>query len=221
MSRTQRLLELLQLLRKQTTAVTGQMLATELGISLRTLYRDIAELQNQGADILGEAGTGYVLRQDMILAPLKFTANELEAVMLGIQWVQKLNDPDLAKSAQHALDKIKAVTNAQTTSLRVGPILYAQHNVDLHSIRQAIRQKHEILIKYLSLKDEQSERIICPITIGYFEKNAVLVGWCTQKQDFRHFRLDRIAHLTVLNSQFHDPKSELLKQWQTTVRSCQ
>ncbi|WP_269913325.1 helix-turn-helix transcriptional regulator [Acinetobacter sp. HY1485] len=215
MSRTQRLL------RKQTTAITGQTLATALGISLRTLYRDIAELQSQGADILGEAGTGYVLRQDLVLAPLKFTANELEAVMLGIQWVQKLNDPDLTKSAQNALHKIKAVTNTPTTSLRVGPIMYAQHNVDLHSIRQAIRHKKEILIEYLSLKNENSTRMICPITIGYFEKNAVLVGWCIQKQDFRHFRLDRIAHLTVLNSQFHDPKSELLKQWQTTVRNCQ
>lgn len=218
MARTIRLLELLQLLRQQHAPVTGQYLALELGISLRTLYRDIAELQNQGADIIGESGIGYVLKQDLVLAPLKFTVNELEAIMLGVQWIQKLNDPALAQSAQTALHKIKAITNTKDTTLRVGPITYPCYKINLEQIRQAIRNKKEIFIEYLSLKSEMSSRTICPITIGYFENNAVLVGWCMQKEDFRHFRLDRIEKMIVLESTFHDPQSQLIQLWHTTVK---
>lgn len=221
MTRTHRLLELLQLLRHQTTPIIGEVLANQLNISLRTLYRDISELKNQGADIRGEAGIGYILQHDLVLAPLNFTASELEALTLGVQWVQKLNDSDLAQSAKTAFKKIKVVTASTDTTLRVGPISYPQFKVNLQHIRQAIRFKNEIFIEYLSLKNEYSSRVLCPITIGYFENNAVLVGWCTTKHDFRHFRIDRIEQLHVLKTTFHDPKSELLKQWQTTVKKCQ
>ncbi|KAJ34485.1 hypothetical protein BW45_03595, partial [Agrobacterium tumefaciens] len=87
MSRSQRLLDLLQILRSHRMPVSGAALAAKTGVSLRTLYRDIATLQAQGADIEGEAGVGYVLRPGFLLPPLMFSQHEIEALVLGSRWV--------------------------------------------------------------------------------------------------------------------------------------
>ena len=71
MSRSERLLELIQTLRRYRRPVSGQRLAEETGVSLRTLYRDIATLQAQGADIEGEPGMGYILKPGFLLPPLR------------------------------------------------------------------------------------------------------------------------------------------------------
>ncbi|WP_421096139.1 helix-turn-helix transcriptional regulator, partial [Serratia fonticola] len=89
MSRTQRLLDLMQILRRHRYPVAGHSLAEELGISMRTLYRDIATLQQQGADIVGEVGIGYVLRPGFMLPPLMFSQTEIEALVLGMRWVER------------------------------------------------------------------------------------------------------------------------------------
>lgn len=87
MSRTQRLFNLIQILRRHRYPVTGKQLADELDVSLRTLYRDIATLQTQGASIEGEPGLGYVLRPGFMLPPLMFSEDEIEALVLGSRWV--------------------------------------------------------------------------------------------------------------------------------------
>ena len=87
MTRTERLLDLLQLLRRHRTPISGAALASELGVSLRSLYRDIATLRGQGAGIEGEPGLGYVLRPGFTLPPLMFSVEELEALVLGSRWV--------------------------------------------------------------------------------------------------------------------------------------
>lgn len=112
MSRSERLLELMQCLRRHRLPVTSTVLAAELGISLRTLYRDIASLRAQGAHIEGEPGIGYVLRPGFLLPPLMFSAQELEALMLGARWVSQRTDRELACDAQNALAKIAAVLPA-------------------------------------------------------------------------------------------------------------
>ena len=109
MSRTTRLLDLIQLLRRHRRPVSGSAIAQELGISLRTLYRDIATLQGQGAAIDGAPGLGYVLREGFVLPPLMFSAEELEAVVLGMRWVAQRADSGLAAAARDALAKIGAV----------------------------------------------------------------------------------------------------------------
>jgi len=83
--RTARLLNLLQILRRSRYPVSGHDLARELGISIRTLYRDIATLQAEGADIEGEPGVGYVLNKGFFLPPLMFSADEMMAFMLGMK----------------------------------------------------------------------------------------------------------------------------------------
>ena len=109
MTRSQRLLELIQILRRKRRPVSGAQLAEELGISLRTLYRDIATIQQQGANIEGEAGMGYVLRPGFLLPPLMFTEEELEALVLGARWVVRRTDDDLAMAARNVLVKISDI----------------------------------------------------------------------------------------------------------------
>src|SRR5438874_5965870 len=100
MTRAQRLLALLQALRRRRTPVKGDTLAQELGISLRTLYRDIATLRDQGVRIEGEPGIGYVLKPGFLLPPLMFTNEEIEALVLGGRWVAEHGDARLAEAAR-------------------------------------------------------------------------------------------------------------------------
>ncbi|MFJ5370897.1 helix-turn-helix transcriptional regulator, partial [Bosea sp. CER48] len=112
MSRAQRLLDLVQLLRRHRRPVSGRRLATELGVSIRTLYRDIVTLQGQGAPIEGEPGLGYVLKPGFMLPPLMFSEEEIEALVLGSRWVADRADGTLALAARDAMAKIVAVLPA-------------------------------------------------------------------------------------------------------------
>jgi predicted DNA-binding transcriptional regulator YafY len=100
---------LLQTLRGRSRPVTASALAAELGVSERTLYRDIAELSAQGTPIYGEAGIGYVLRPGLFLPPLMLTEDETEAIVLGLRYVDQRGDEVLAQAAAVALAKIGAV----------------------------------------------------------------------------------------------------------------
>jgi predicted DNA-binding transcriptional regulator YafY len=109
MARSQRLLELIQVLRRHRQPVSGQALADELSVSLRTVYRDIQTLIGQGATIDGEAGLGFVLRPGFVLPPLMFSDEELEALVLGLRWVAQRTDASFEHAAMTALAKIAAV----------------------------------------------------------------------------------------------------------------
>jgi predicted DNA-binding transcriptional regulator YafY len=223
MSRAQRLLDLLQALRRHRRPVRGQDLASELAISLRTLYRDIASLQAQGAAIEGEAGLGYLLRPGFTLPPLMFTPEEIEALVLGSRWVAQHGDTHLAAAATDALAKIAAVMPAdrrddiETTPLLVGPTRLTQSaDVALATIRKAIRTERKVTIAYLDRDNEPSLRTIWPFAIGYFQASQVIVAWCELRQSFRHFRPDRISELTLTDQRPPKRRAALLKEWRTT-----
>ena len=175
MSRSERLLTLLQLLRGHRYAITGAELASQLGISLRTLYRDIATLQAQGAHIEGEPGIGYVLRPGFMLPPLMFSEEELDALVLGSRWVVAHGDGALSASASSALAKIEAVLPAdyrqqlQSNALLIGTSRSARLT-DEAPLRSAIRQQRKVTLIYRDLKDETSERTVWPFALGYFEQ---------------------------------------------------
>ncbi|MBD2781864.1 YafY family transcriptional regulator [Xenorhabdus sp. 42] len=220
MSRAQRLLSLMEILRGYHFPVQGKVLAQKLNISLRTLYRDIATLQAQGVIIEGEAGIGYVLRPGFVLPPLMLTQNEIEALALGISWVAKRTDLQLKTAANNAINKIAAVIPAElrqfleNSALLVGPASEnPQPTVDIQQIRQAIRHRHKITVIYLDLKGHQSERTIWPFALGYFENITIVIGWCELRAEFRHFRSDRIAHLTVEKGCYPRSRQSLLKEW--------
>lgn len=220
MSRTERLLDLIQLLRRHRAPVTGPALADELGISIRTLYRDIATLQAQGADIQGEPGLGYVLRPGFTLPPLMFSADEIEALVLGSRWVaRRAEDPRLGDAAANALSKITAVLPAELrdtvdgSNLLIGGGEVIPAVVDLSAIRLAIRNERKLAIAYRNADGTATERTIWPFAIGFFDHVRVVIGWCELRVDYRHFRLDRIARMDPLPERYPRRRAAMLKEW--------
>jgi predicted DNA-binding transcriptional regulator YafY len=219
-SRSQRLLDLVQVLRRHRRPVSGRRLADETGVSIRTLYRDIATLQGQGAPIEGEPGLGYVLKPGFMLPPLMFTEDEIEALVLGSRWVAERSDDRLGAAAADAIAKIVAVLpadlreKADASALLVGPgrsIVEAQ--IDLGLVRQAIRSERKLTIAYRDAGGMLSERVIWPFALGFFDQVRVVVAWCELRQGFRHFRADRIAGLTTLDLRYPRRRTALLKAW--------
>jgi predicted DNA-binding transcriptional regulator YafY len=223
MSRTARLLDLLQLLRNRTLPVTGPDLARELGISIRTLYRDIVTLQAQGADIRGEPGLGYVLQPGFTLPPLMFTTEEIEAIVLGSRWVAAGHaDTRLSQSASQALSKITAVlppelrARAEATNLLVARNRDPKGAVDPADIRNAIRSEQKLTIGYRALDGSESKRVIWPFLIGFFDRIRIVAGWCELRQDFRNFRVDHITSLQVLDGRYPRRRAVLLREWRAS-----
>jgi hypothetical protein len=108
--RADRLFQIIQILRRGARPVTASALAEELEVSKRSVYRDIADLIGQRVPIQGEAGLGYVLDSNFDMPPLMLTPDEIEAAVLGAQWVAERGDPVLAHAARDLIAKIaKAV----------------------------------------------------------------------------------------------------------------
>ena len=220
MSRSERLLDLLNILRRKRLPVSGQALADELGISLRTLYRDIATLQAMGALIEGEPGVGYVLRPGFLLPPLSFPIEELETLMLGARWVAKRGDESLRKHAESALGRISAVLPANmrdamdSTPLIIGPgSVLENHAVDPVLLRKAIRTERKLAITYRDGKDAATERVIWPFAFAYFDQVQLLIGWCELRGDYRNFRADRLVQAELLEARYPRRRQSLLAEW--------
>ncbi|MBQ0929118.1 helix-turn-helix transcriptional regulator [Ideonella alba] len=220
MSRAARLLDLLQLLRRHRRPLTGLAIAAELGISLRTLYRDIATLQAQGAAIDGAPGLGYQLRDGFLLPPLMFGADELDALVLGCRWVADRADPALAAAARDALAKISAVLPPERrmavehSGLLVGPATPAEQDPEaLATLRRAIRAEHRLRIGYRDVHGETSQRVVWPLALGFFDRVQVLVAWCELRGALRHFRTDRISTVDDLTERYPRRRATLLAEW--------
>lgn len=220
MSRSERLFNLLQTLRRHRAPVSGKALAAELGVSMRTLYRDIATLQAQGADIEGEPGLGYVLRPGFILPPLMFSEDEIEALVLGSRWVAARGDDSLGLAARDVLAKIAAVLPARlrdsldAANLFAIPIrAAAEASVDLAAIRKAIRLERKLSIRYRDGSGADTRRLIWPFAVGFFDRVHVVVAWCELRKAYRHFRTDRIADLTVTDTRYGRRRAAMLKEW--------
>lgn len=220
MSRAERLLQLMQVLRCYRVPVSGATLAHEVGVSIRTLYRDIASLQAQGAGIEGEPGVGYVLRPGFMLPPLMFSPEEIEALVLGSRWVAERTDSRLASAARNAIAKIAGVLptdlrlELDTSALLIGPSkeTLAGDN-ELALVREAIRHESKLRIAYRDAKGIPSERVIWPFALGFFDRVRVTVAWCEKREEFRHFRMDRIATIEVLAQRYPRRRQALLKAW--------
>jgi predicted DNA-binding transcriptional regulator YafY len=216
MSRSARLLTLLQILRRHRLPVGGQKLADETGVSLRTLYRDIEALRAQGAAVEGEAGLGYVLKPGFLLPPLMLDTSEAEALTLGLRWVASRGDPDLARAARDALAKIGAVLPAPLAELTEECGLHAPPAFirdDLTEPRRALREERIALITYADAASAVSERRIWPIALAFFEGSRLLAAWCELRGDFRHFRLDRIVSWRTLAERSPRRRRALVREW--------
>lgn len=218
MSRSARLLDLIQALRRRRRPVSAADLAAELGVSLRTIYRDVATLVAQGAPIEGEAGLGYILAPGFFLPPLMFGEDEVDAIILGLRLVSQRGDAALGQAADDALSKVAAVLPpalegvAATSGLLAGPGRLGG-TPHLAVIRRAIRAEEKLRLRYTDKKGAASERTIWPVALGFFEAAEVLAAWCEMRRDFRHFRLDRIAAVEPSGERYPKRQRILLAEW--------
>jgi predicted DNA-binding transcriptional regulator YafY len=220
MSRAERLLDLMQSLRRRRAPVAGAALAEELGVSLRTLYRDIGSLKAQGAEIDGEAGFGYVLKPGFTLPPLMFALEEVEALALGARWVEGRADEGLSKAARDALAKIAAVLPTERAASLDWPTLLAgageageAERAALPLVRRAMRDERKLTFSYSDKNGLSSRRIVWPVAVGFFDSSRMLAAWCETREAFRHFRLDRIASAAVTDERMPKARRMLLKDW--------
>lgn len=220
MSRTGRLFELISILRARRMPVTALDLARELGMSDRSIYRDIETLRSLGAPIVGQAGIGFLLKDGLFLPEFAFSPDELDAIKLGLSWVQQRADPALARGSESALAKILSagklasatkddasglITAAPTTNVVDPP--YAA------SLRDAIRRQRKVEISYEDTHGSLSDRTVWPIAIVYFDGVRVLAAWCEQRSAFRHFRIDRVKVRAISQERYSGRRQALMKQW--------
>jgi predicted DNA-binding transcriptional regulator YafY len=224
MSRATRLLNLLQAFRRRRAPVTAEALAGELGVSVRTVYRDIATLVGEGAAIQGEAGLGYVMQPGLFLPPLGFDRDELDALALGLSWVQGRADPVLAAAADNAMAKIRAVLPSEERDevegggVLVGPSAEPPPAVvPLERLRDAIRRQRRLAIVYRDAAGAQSARVVWPIALAYPEGVRLLVAWCETRLGFRNFRVDRIEEGAVAEDRYPRSRRALLKDWRAQL----
>ncbi|MCR9178076.1 MAG: YafY family transcriptional regulator [Alphaproteobacteria bacterium] len=222
MSRSTRLFEIIQVLRQSTGPVTARQIAEGLEVTVRTVYRDIAALQAMRLPIHGEAGVGYVLRSGFDLPPLMFSQDELEAIVVGLAMLGRTGDPGLERAARNASAKISEVLPEGT---RPPAALHVSRwnrmpkaKVEAGALRRYIRDEAELRITYVDLQDQRTERRIRPLALIYYIDAVVLAAWCGLRQDFRHFRIDRIPDCGPTGETFVGQSAALLARWERENR---
>ncbi len=224
MRRTERLFQIIQILRRARRPVTAQTMAAELKTSLRTLYRDISDLVGQGVPVRGEAGVGYVLDQGFDMPPMMLTADEVEAAVLGVKWVARQGDPVLTRAAEDLLSKIAAVIPDHLRPLVVETALavpdFSQRPkdaLDMAQLRAAIYRQGRVYLRYRDEQGADSERIIWPLAIAYFDAVRVIPAWCELRQAFRAFRTDRVLDASFLETRYPGRRMQILAQWKAEM----
>jgi predicted DNA-binding transcriptional regulator YafY len=208
MRRADRLFHLVQLLRTRRFN-TASALAAELEVSVRTVYRDVQDLQARGVPIEGEAGVGYRLLKGFELPPLTFREDELEALVLGARMVQAWGDPELASAARSLLTKVENVLPEPLREVLLRAALFApafparkELRADLKPLRHAISARHKVRFAYARADGTPSERTVRPLGLYFWGSSWSLAAWCELREDFRNFRPDRMQGLQVLEDRF-------------------
>jgi predicted DNA-binding transcriptional regulator YafY len=220
MRRADRLFQIIQILRRTRLPVTADAIAFELETSKRSVYRDIATLIGQRVPIRGEAGVGYVLDGGFDLPPLMLTPDEVEAAVLGAQWVSARGDPALARAAQDLMAKIAAAVPERLRPIVLEPATLAppthrrvNDSFDTARARTWIHAGRKIALRYRDEQNRESERKVWPVTLGYLETVRILAAWCELRQDFRHFRTDRVVEATFLDERYPVRPAALRAKW--------
>lgn len=217
MSRSNRLFEIIQLLRSAARPVRAQDLAETLEVSSRTIYRDIAALQATGTPIDGEAGIGYLIRQSYDLPPLNFDREELEALRVGLLMLNRTGDSTLLRAADRICAKIDALQNGADW-LQVSPWGAPLDDpnkgcVSKASLRAAIRDECKLRLTYRDAQDVETVRTVRPVALVYHLECVMLVAWCELRGGLRHFRTDRLWGCDALEERFAGQSETLRRLW--------
>jgi predicted DNA-binding transcriptional regulator YafY len=209
------MLELIALFRANRRAMTAEEIAERLGASRRTIYRDIAALQDMGVPLDGAAGLGYILRPGFDLPPLNFTPDEIEAIIVGLALLPRTGDKGLVAAARSVAAKIEA---AQPRKRKPGVASSGWHalppaQTEPALLRRAIREERRLAIAYRDGEGRMTHRSVLPVALIYYVDAVVLAAWCELREDFRHFRLDRIADCVLPGGGFTGRGAQLRANW--------
>ncbi len=220
MRRADRLFDIIQLLRSATGPTTAATLAETLEVTVRTVYRDIATLQARRVPIEGAAGIGYVLRRGFDLPPLMFTIEEVDAIAVGARLVRRLRDKTMRTAADSVLAKLANVVPQALRGQLSDAAIYVSEGstaepqgIDPAALREAIRSTRKLRITYANEQGTRTDRTIWPLGMAYYVDVTLVGAWCELRQDYRHFRIDRIVASTVLAETFPTGNGRLMAEW--------
>ncbi|MGZ2257691.1 helix-turn-helix transcriptional regulator [Roseobacter sp. A03A-229] len=223
MRRGDRLFEIIEILRRARGPLSAQVIGTELGVTKRTVYRDVAALMAQGVPIQGEAGVGYILEAGFHMPPLMLSSDEIEAAVLGAQWVQSRGEPELALAAEKLIAKIEAVAPAEfqtafvDPAVSVAPVRPPVEPLGAADVRRAIRHRRKIWLVYRDTREAETERVIWPILLGYRDSGRIVAAWCELRQGFRYFRTERILRADILDAKIPRRMDLLKAEWRAAM----
>ncbi|HVY16625.1 MAG TPA: YafY family protein [Rhodopila sp.] len=217
MRRADRLFDIIQALRSASGPLTAAAIAGRLEVTPRTIYRDIASLQASRVPIEGAAGVGYVLRRGFDLPPLMFSTEEADAIAVGMRLLHRLRDAELWEAAERVLSKIAAVLpESVRRSVGSAPFYVSDGSssvpdgISLSVVRAAIRDRRKLRLGYGDGEARQTERTVWPIALMYYVDVTVVAAWCELRSDYRHFRVDRIRTLSVLDDRYPADQRDLV-----------
>ncbi len=218
MRRADRLFQIVNVLRRRRTATTATHLAERLGVSERTIYRDVRDLILAGTPIDGEAGVGYRIRPGYDLPPLMFDRVEIQALVIGARIVRQFGDPALARASDSILGKVAAIVPKDLaplvadTRLFVPSIIGAGKSADALAVaREAVVARRKLELSYATAEGAATSRTVRPLGIFFWGRTWTLAAWCELRQGFRNFRLDRVAASTMLDERFEDEPGKTLR----------
>lgn len=223
MRRADRLFQIVQHLRGG-RLVTARMLGERLEVSERTIYRDIADLQSTGVPIDGEAGVGYLMREGFDLPPLMFTRDEIVALVAGARMVRAFGGATMARAAEEALVKISAVlpegerSRIDRTEIHAPSYAVSDAVRDmLDRIERAVERREVLDLSYRDEQERPTKRAVRPLGLWFWGKVWTLVGWCELRDDFRAFRIDRIACMEPAGRLFRPERGKQLADFYRRV----
>lgn len=223
MRRADRLFQIVQYLRGG-RLVTAATLAERLEVSERTIYRDIVDLKASGVPIDGEAGVGYLMRDGYDMPPLMFSRDEIVALVSGARLIRAWGGAAMARAAEEALIKIGAVlpdrekhradqVEIHALAFEMTPVVRAR----IDELEQAAADRRRLKLSYSDAETRQTERIVRPLGLWFWGKVWTLVAWCELREDFRIFRLDRIADMTDIGETFRPERGKTLADFYRTM----
>jgi predicted DNA-binding transcriptional regulator YafY len=214
--RADRLFRLVRELRRRRVSTAAQ-LARALGVSVRTVYRDVRDLSLSGVPVLGEAGVGYALAKGYEVPPLMFTGEEVEALVLGARIAKAWGDEELSKAADEALAKVEAALPERLRSAVPDASFFApdfhvrkEMTGNLTPLRRAIREQRRVFFAYADRENAATRRTVLPLGLFFWGNAWSLGAWCELREGFRNFRLDRMAELRVTDGRFAPERGRTL-----------
>lgn len=224
MRRADRLFRLVRQLQIHSHRTAAELASSE-DVSVRTIYRDMEALSTSGVPLLGTPGEGYQLRPGWKLPSMQFDVEQLEALMLGLNMARAWGDPELRKAASEARERILATLPA---ALSEGAQALVMHAPDFHvgeasrwlgELRRALRTGVQIDIDYQDAQAQPSRRRVDPLGLFFWGDRWSLVAWCHLREDFRHFRLDRIQALHLHHELIKAAPERSLSEYLRRVRA--